>query len=49
MVVVEVVMADELTCRFCAYQWEPRVGAPKKCPRCARRDWEQPEPVEASR
>jgi len=40
---------DELSCRFCAHTWVPRVSKPKKCPRCAKYGYDLPvTPVEAS-
>ena len=30
-------MGKEVQCRYCDYQWLPRVAVPKKCPECQRR------------
>lgn len=37
-------------CDECGYEWVPRVGDPKACPRCKSYDWNksespQPEPT----
>jgi len=26
-----------MKCKFCKYEWEPRVKNPKACPKCKRR------------
>ena len=31
-----------LVCHRCGYQWLPRVGKPKRCPRCQTWDWDKP-------
>ena len=27
---------EDRNCPWCGYEWEPRVEAPKRCPRCQR-------------
>ena len=35
----------KVKCKKCKAKWMPRVLAPKKCPICQSRDWDQPAPV----
>jgi len=31
----------EVKCKVCKEKWFPRVSAPKKCPNCQTRDWDE--------
>ena len=31
---------DKLKCKYCNYEWEPRVIKPKECPNCKKRNYE---------
>ena len=32
----------KVRCKLCGYKWSPNVSAPKKCPECQSRSWDQP-------
>lgn len=36
-----------MICKYCKYEWNPRVDNPRECPRCKRVIWIQPEQPKA--